>query len=157
MTELRQVKTHSDDRGFFREIIKGDNLRQVNHSMKFTGYFTPEFHLHKNQTDYWYVPIGVIKAVVVDMRGGRGRYQEFLLGEGQPAQVLTIPPNHAHGFTVLAGPAHLIYVTDREYDPGDEGRVELDYDWNRAAFAGVTADDTQPPPRGEHCYQSRNV
>lgn len=124
---LTEIKTYSDERGFFREIIKGDNLRQVNHSMKLTGYYTPEFHLHQKQTDHWYVPAGVIKAVVVDMRGGQ--YQEFILGDGQPAQVLTIPPNHAHGLKVLQGPAHLIYVTDREYDPDDEGRVELDYKW----------------------------
>lgn len=129
MTELRPIKTHSDERGFFREIIKGDNLRQFNHSMKLTGYHTPEFHLHQKQTDYWYVPAGVIKAVIVDVRDGQGEYQQYVLGDHQPAQVLVIPPGYAHGLKVLQGPAHLFYVTDREYDPEDEGRVTLDYEW----------------------------
>jgi dTDP-4-dehydrorhamnose 3,5-epimerase len=40
-----------------------------------------------------------------------------------------------HGYKVLGTePAHLVYVTDRYYDPKDEGRLAYDhpdigYDW----------------------------
>jgi len=57
---------------------------------------------------------------------------EYLLGEGQPAQVLKIPPGVAHGLKVLQGPAHLMYITSHVYNPDDEGRIPYDslgYDW----------------------------
>jgi dTDP-4-dehydrorhamnose 3,5-epimerase len=42
----------------------------------------------------------------------------------------------AHGYKVLNGPAHLLYITSRVYDPNDEGRLPHDdarigYDWTR--------------------------
>ena len=106
------------------------------------------WHVHQIQTDWWYVPVGVIKAVLVDLRVEgydmndwqslrhypvkADRIQEYLLGDNQPAQVLRIPPGVAHGLKVLQGPAHLFYVTSHVYNPEDEGRIPFDalgYDW----------------------------
>ena len=45
------------------------------------------------------------------------------------------PPGVAHGYKVIGpGPALLVYMTDRLYDPADEGRIAFDdprinYDW----------------------------
>ncbi len=149
--ELLPLKTHTDSRGFFREILKDSDelftgFGQWSHSMMYTGTIKA-WHYHEKQTDYWYVPVGVVRVVVCDISrltfktGGVlidyidrpfTPTMEYLLGESQPAQVLKIPPGIAHGLKVLQGPAHLFYITDREYDPDDEGRIAYDalgYDW----------------------------
>jgi len=46
-----------------------------------------------------------------------------------------IPPGVAHGYKVIGTAAALLaYITDRFYDPADEGRIPYDdpkiqYDW----------------------------
>jgi dTDP-4-dehydrorhamnose 3,5-epimerase len=55
-------------------------------------------------------------------------------GALRPWQIL-IPPGVAHGYKVLGQePGLLVYLTDRFYDPEDEGRIpyndaNLNYDW----------------------------
>ncbi|MBS1859995.1 MAG: dTDP-4-dehydrorhamnose 3,5-epimerase family protein, partial [Acidobacteria bacterium] len=52
----------------------------------------------------------------------------------RPWQLL-IPPGVAHGYKVIGGEdAMLVYLTDRFYNPDDEGRIPYDdpginYDW----------------------------
>jgi dTDP-4-dehydrorhamnose 3,5-epimerase len=95
------------------------------------------WHIHPTQIDWWYVPIGALKAALHDLREEsptRGTTEELLLGEGYEAQVLKIPAGVAHGCKALAGPTHLFYVTSRTYDPREEGRLAHDdprigYDW----------------------------
>ena len=48
---------------------------------------------------------------------------------------IAIPPGVAHGYKVVGTePGMLVYVTDRTYNPDDEGRIAYDhpgihYDW----------------------------
>lgn len=153
MMQTKQLTTHLDSRGFFREVIRAsdpffeEGFGQWSHSMMFTGTIKA-WHIHQKQVDWWYCPVGVIRAVVVDLQenvtdilsGGNPlkipiyKVQEFILGENQPSQVIKIPPGFAHGLKVLQGPAHLFYITSREYDPDDEGRIPynaLGYDWHK--------------------------
>ena len=156
---LKQLTTHADERGYFREVLRADDeifsegFGQWSHSSMYAGTIKA-WHIHQKQVDWWYVPIGVIKAVLVDMRNSdlsikrgnevftvdldrpfdkvarlrydKGELQEYLLGDNQPAQVLRIPPGVAHGLRVLQGPAHLFYVTSQVYNPDDEGRIPHD-------------------------------
>jgi len=143
--KLIPLTTHTDERGFFREVLRMGDIEafgQWSHSMMVTGTIKA-WHIHQKQTDYWYVPVGVVRAVVCDLRGmwspGIGLAGdnvpdciEYLLGDNHSPQVLVIPPGVAHGLKVLQGPAHLFYITSREYDPADEGRIPhnaLGYDW----------------------------
>lgn len=150
---LKQLTTHADERGFFREILRStdeifsEGFGQWSHSSMYAGTIKA-FHIHQRQVDWWYVPLGVIKAVLCDLRNEYGsitlpskkpnvpkKYEvsEYLLGDNQPAQVLRIPPGVAHGLKVLQGPAHLFYITSKEYDGSDEGRLpynSLGYDWH---------------------------
>ena len=153
--KLIPLKTHLDERGFFREVLRVgdiDQFGQWSHSMMYTGTIKA-WHIHQEQVDYWYCPVGAIKAVVCDLRDeddllnqvftganpllSRTKKwpfdrQEFILGDNQPAQVLVIPPGVAHGLKVLSGPAHLFYITSQVYNPDDEGRIPFDalgYDW----------------------------
>jgi len=133
--ELKELTTYPDDRGFFREIIRTSDpffdgaFGQWSHSMMVTGTIKA-WHIHQKQTDWWYVPAGLVRAVVCDP--DTHERQEFLMGDNQPPIVLKIPPGIAHGCKVLQGPAHLLYVTSHEYDGSDEGRIAHDalgYDW----------------------------
>jgi len=156
--KLIQLKTHADERGFFREILRITDIKsfgQLSWSSMYQGVIKG-FHCHAIQYDYWICSIGVIKAVLSDVRDilhpdksiqysidryfhlnpyglkHTSTFQEFYLGDNQPAQVLCIPPGVAHGLKVLQGPAHLMYITSQVYNPEDEGRIPHDvlgYDW----------------------------
>jgi dTDP-4-dehydrorhamnose 3,5-epimerase and related enzymes len=140
--EFKELLTHSDERGFFREVIRvtdpffEEGFGQWSHSLMHTGS-AKAWHIHKKQIDWWYVSLGVIKVALHDARPDSATYRstmEILMGDHQPSRVLRIPPGVAHGCKCLSGPAHLLYVTSQVYDPGDEGRIPFDdhtigYDW----------------------------
>jgi len=135
---LKQLTTHFDDRGFFREVIRYsddfffEGFGQWSHSEKEQGHFEPEFHVHQYQVDWWYIPYGLMNVVLFDDRqDSDGKFHQFLMGKGQLAQVLRIPPGVAHNYKVLDGPAGLMYITSMVYNPNDEGRLKLDFDWNK--------------------------
>ncbi len=135
---LKQLTTHEDERGFFREVIREsdeffDRFGQWSHSFMYPGT-AKAWHFHRRQTDYWYV-IGALKVALYDTRDDsptKGRLMDFLMGDGQ-ATCLKIPPGVAHGCRALER-THLLYITTRVYDPDDEGRIPYDdpsigYDW----------------------------
>ena len=70
--ELLPLETHIDSRGFFREVLQVGHLDtgfgQWSHSMMYAGTIKA-WHYHQLQTDYWYVPVGVVRAVVCDTEG----------------------------------------------------------------------------------------
>ncbi len=140
--EIKQLTTHNDERGFFREILRSsdpilaEGFAQWSHTMSHTGV-AKAWHVHHRQVDWWYVAGGTIKTALYDTRPDSptyGQLQELLMGDGHPPIVLKIPPGVAHGYRVLQGPAHIFYVVSREYDSSDEGRIPHDdptigYDW----------------------------
>lgn len=139
---FKDLATHIDDRGFFREIIRKtddffkEGFAQWSHSLMNKGVIKA-WHFHKKQVDWWYLASGLALVALHDMRENsptRGATLEFLLGDGQPPRVVKIPPMVAHGCRVLQGPSNLFYVTSQIYDPADEGRIPHDdpkigYDW----------------------------
>ena len=145
--QLKQLITHSDERGFFREIARDtedimmEGWAQVSHSLMHPGV-AKAWHLHPTQIDWWYVPAGDLKVALYDTREGsttRGQLDELFLGEHYDAQLLKIPAGVAHGCRVIGGTAHLIYITSKTYNPDEEGKLPHDdpsigYDW------------TAPPP-----------
>jgi len=140
--QFKDLVTHTDERGYFREIIRGsdaffaEGFGQWSHSLMYQGVIKA-WHVHQVQVDWWYVAGGVLKVALHDLRPDSPTFREtreFLLGDGQPSRVVRVPPGVAHGCKAILGPAHLFYITSREYDPGDEGRLphddpEIGYDW----------------------------
>ena len=140
--EIKQLVTHPDERGFFREIARSseeitrEGWAQVSHSLMHPGV-AKAWHVHKTQIDWWYVPVGDLKVALYDTRDGsatKGELQELFVGEHYEAQLVKIPPGVAHGCRVIGGTAHLIYLTSGTYDPDEEGRLDHDdpsigYDW----------------------------
>jgi dTDP-4-dehydrorhamnose 3,5-epimerase len=134
-----------DDRGYFLEVARiGQGLAgefpkdstQVSAALSYPGTIKA-FHFHRHQTDCWVPVQGMFQVVLVDLRKQSPTWRlrnTMYLGALRPWQVL-IPPGVAHGYKVVGTePAFLIYVTDRFYDPKDEGRIpyndpQIQYDW----------------------------
>jgi dTDP-4-dehydrorhamnose 3,5-epimerase len=134
-----------DDRGYFLEIMRmGQGLpggypagsTQVSAALSYPNTIKA-FHFHRHQTDYWTAALGLLQVVLVDFRCESptfGRRNTLYIGPLRPWQIL-IPPGVAHGYKVIGrDPALLVYVTDRFYNPADEGRVpyndpSIQYDW----------------------------
>jgi dTDP-4-dehydrorhamnose 3,5-epimerase len=141
---VKELVTFPDERGYFREIIRNtddffaEGFGQWSHSLMNNGV-AKAWHVHRIQTDWWYVACGLLKVALYDTRPDSKTYRttmELLLGEHQPARVLRVPPGVAHGCKALSGPVHLFYVTSHVYNPADEGRIpfddpEIGYDWLR--------------------------
>ncbi|OQA03885.1 MAG: dTDP-4-dehydrorhamnose 3,5-epimerase [Planctomycetes bacterium ADurb.Bin401] len=141
---IKNLTTHTDERGFFREIIRStddffkEGFGQWSHSLMYNGVIKA-WHWHKLQTDWWYVATGVMRVGLCDMREGSKTYKktmDFLMGDNQPAQAIMIPPGIAHGCKTVQGPVNLLYITSRIYDPKDELRIAyndplIDFNWTR--------------------------
>ena len=140
--EIKELIAHKDERGFFCEIIRSsdnffqNSFGQLSHSMAHKGVFKA-WHMHKKQTDWMYVSTGNIKLVLYDTRKDSktyGKLIEIFVGEKYGRKVVKVPPGVAHGYKIINGPMHIIYVTDREYDSNDELRIphddpEIGYNW----------------------------
>lgn len=134
-----------DDRGYFLEVIRvGAGLArnfptdttQVSAALSYSGTIKA-FHIHRQQTDLWAPAMGMFQVALVDMRPESPTYgfrNTLYCGALKPWQIL-IPPGVAHGYKVVGeGPGMLVYVTNRHYDPADEGRIsyndsQIAYDW----------------------------
>ena len=134
-----------DDRGYFFEVIRmrhglardfPPETTQVSAALSYPGTIKA-FHFHQHQTDLWAPAAGMLQVALVDLRGDSrtfGVKNTIYLGALRPWQAL-IPPGVGHGYKVIGeAPAMLVYVTNRLYDPQDEGRIPHDdasiqYDW----------------------------
>lgn len=143
--EVKPFAVWPDDRGYFLEVARfGQGLvadfpaasMQVSAALNYPGIIKA-FHYHKFQTDYWVPAAGLLQVALADLRRNSRTYgvkNTFYVGTLRPWQVL-IPPGVAHGYKVIGEqPSVLIYVTNRIYDPSDEGRIPYNdggiaYDW----------------------------
>lgn len=134
-----------DDRGYFLEIARmGQGLAagfpaestQVSAALSYPGTIKA-FHYHLDQTDLWVAASGMFQVTLVDLRPESrtfGRKNTIYAGALKPWQFL-IPPGVGHGYKVIGEqPGILVYVTNRLYNPKDEGRIayndpSIAYDW----------------------------
>lgn len=139
--QIKSLVSHPDSRGFFREvfrsnedIFKGGAFGQWSHS-RMEINVVKAWHYHHVQTDWWYVPIGVINTVLVDFREDSPTFRakmQIRMGDGQNPELndqavcVRIPPGVLHGCRVLTPEAHLFYITSQPYDQNEEGRYPFD-------------------------------
>ncbi len=134
-----------DDRGYFLEVVRMGQgtvagypplTTQVSAAVSYPGTIKA-FHYHVHQTDCWAPVSGMLQVVLVDLRKSSptfGIKNTLYLGALRPWKVV-VPPGVGHGYKVIGTePAVLVYVTDRLYNPEDEGRLPYDhpainYDW----------------------------
>lgn len=138
---------HPDDRGYFTELFRigatplsrglaDCKTLQISLASSFPGTIKA-LHYHFEQTDIWAPVQGAFQVVLCDLREGsptHGKVNTLYLGLLRPWRV-KIPPGVGHGYKVV-GPetGTLVYLTDRFYNPKDEGRLPynhafLNYDW----------------------------
>ena len=143
--EISPFALWPDDRGYFLEVARlGQGLvaefpaasTQISTALNYPGIIKA-FHYHKFQTDYWVAAAGLLQVALVDLRCGSrtfGVKNTLYIGALRPWQLL-IPPGVAHGYKVIGEqPSVLVYITNRTYDPQDEGRIPhndtaIAYDW----------------------------
>ena len=143
--DIKPFPVWPDDRGYFLEVARsGQGLiagfppgsTQISAALNYPGIIKA-FHYHRFQTDYWVPAAGLLQVALVDLRRGSetyGRKNTLYVGALRPWQIL-IPPGVAHGYKVIGGQnSVLVYVTNRTYDPKDEGRIPYNdtgiaYDW----------------------------
>lgn len=135
---------YPDDRGYFLEVHRmGSGLAaqfaattQVSAALNYPGTIKA-FHFHLHQTDCWTPVKGTLQVALVDLRIGSPTYgarNTMYTGALRPWRVL-VPRGVAHGYKVVgAEEALLVYLTDRFYNPADEGRIPyndpaINYDW----------------------------
>jgi dTDP-4-dehydrorhamnose 3,5-epimerase len=147
--QVEPMQIHPDDRGFFTELARlgsdriasqmvPEGLKQIQISATFTYPGTIKaIHYHFRQTDLWLPLTGMLQVFLCDLRCNSttfGLINTLYVGQLRPWKIL-IPPGVGHGYKVVGTePAYLVYVTDRYYDPKDEGRLAYDhpavgYDW----------------------------
>ncbi len=142
---IEPLSVFPDDRGYFLEVQRmGRGLAagfpaqtsQVSAALNYRGA-VKAFHYHLHQTDCWTPAMGLLQVALVDLRCASatfGRRNTMYVGPLRPWQIL-IPPGVGHGYKVIGGQdAMLIYMTDRFYNPLDEGRIayndpRINYDW----------------------------
>ncbi len=136
--QIDPITLWPDDRGYFLEIQRLSQVEttQVSAALSYPGTIKA-FHYHQRQTDIWTPVSGMLQIALIDMREDsrtRGACNTMYAGTLRPWQI-RIPPGVAHGYKVLGQEsALLVYLTDRFYDPEDEGRISYDnpnlnYDW----------------------------
>ncbi len=142
--EIVELKRFNDDGGAMTELgrldgglhaqLPGFEVRQVNYSVV-EPLAIKAFHLHRRQTDVWYVPPSdKILLVLGDVRKGsptEGQQMRFVLGDGN-SRLVRIPPGVAHGCRNLrpATPSAIVYFVDVQFSVGDdcdEGRLPWDH------------------------------
>jgi dTDP-4-dehydrorhamnose 3,5-epimerase len=142
--EVVELRRFADDGGSFIELgrlaagahqaFAGFEVRQINYSEMDPGVIKA-FHLHRRQTDVWFVPPGdKMLLVLLDVReGSPGEkvQQRVVLGDGA-ARLVRIPPGVAHGVRNLATTrGRIIYFVDTHFSPEpdqcDEGRLPWDF------------------------------
>jgi len=143
---VQPFQVFPDDRGYFLEVHRmgrgpaaafPPETTQFSAALNYPGTIKA-FHFHLHQTDCWTPVRGLLQVALADLRVASptfGLRNTMYLGPLRPWHVL-IPPGVAHGYKVIGGEeALLVYLTDKFYNPEDEGRIPWDdpgihYDWD---------------------------
>jgi dTDP-4-dehydrorhamnose 3,5-epimerase len=153
------LKALHDERGYFFESFRRTWLPsprpmvQGNVSFSKAGVLRG-LHYHLQQADFWLVPSGRVRVVLLDLRQAsstRGQTMLFEMGTDNPLGVY-IPPGVAHGFYAITD-SFMTYLVDAYYDGSDEHGVS----WKDPAVIGLwradgaivsTRDEQNPPLAG---------
>src|SRR5215813_15098194 len=142
--QIVDLKRFNDDGGALTELgrlegglhaaLPGFEVKQVNYSEVEPGAIKA-FHVHRRQTDVWFVPPGdKMLLVLLDVRAGSrtsSALRRLVLGDGA-CRLVRIPPGVAHGVKNLApSRGRIIYLVDEHFSTApeecDEGRLPWDF------------------------------
>lgn len=133
-----KLRTFADERGYFMETFRKEwfperqwDRVQTNRNFSKAGVLRG-LHYHHQQVDYWYVPSGMLRVGLADIRPGSpsfGKSETIDIGDENPVGVF-IPVGVAHGFLSLTD-STLTYLVDNYYSGSDE----LGVAWNDPQLA----------------------
>lgn len=141
---IKQLVTHADDRGYFREVLRQDDkllsrFGQTSVTLTYPGVIKA-FHWHEKQDDLWYVAQGMAQVVLYDKRKSSPTHKvtHVIYAGAQNPVLIRIPSGVVHGYRVLGPtPVLLFYHTTQTYNPKDpdEHRIpfndpEIGFDWS---------------------------
>ncbi len=105
--KFAKLQAYGDERGRFMETFRTEwfpersfDIVQTNRSDSIAGVLRG-LHYHFNQIDYWYVPKGMIRVGMADLRRGSptfGASQVIEIGDENQTGIF-IPTGVAHGFS----------------------------------------------------------
>jgi dTDP-4-dehydrorhamnose 3,5-epimerase len=134
--KLIKPQVHGDERGFFLETFRADELAaagidvafvQDNHSRS-SHRIVRGMHFQPGQLKLVRCARGTIFDVIVDIRPGSptfGRWVGYELDDQLHYQLL-VPDGFAHGFCVLSESADVAYKVSSYYDPSTERGFRYD-------------------------------
>ena len=136
------LKRIPDERGMIAHMLRVDDPHFERFGEIYFSWVYPGavkgWHLHKEMTLFYAVPVGAIKLVLFDEREGkaRGELMEIFLGDANYALV-RIPPRVWNGFKgVGAVPAMVANCSDIPHRADEIERMDphtsrIPYDWAR--------------------------
>jgi dTDP-4-dehydrorhamnose 3,5-epimerase len=129
------LPVHSDDRGFFTEVVRLSDIKQNNlefNVVQINHARSSRSTLRGIHVATWnkivYVPRGKVQVVIVDCRKDSptfGKYKSFILGDENRSAVF-VPANCGNSYLVLSDEADYIYFIDQEWEPGQEKEIRWD-------------------------------
>jgi len=136
------LKRIQDERGMIAHMLREDDphfqrFGEIYFSWVYPGV-VKGWHLHKEMTLFYAVPVGTIKLVLWDAREGatKGELMELFLGDASYSLV-RIPPGVWNGFkgvgTAAAMVANCADIPHRadEIERMDPHQNHIPYDWSR--------------------------
>ncbi|MEK6915195.1 MAG: dTDP-4-dehydrorhamnose 3,5-epimerase family protein [Nanoarchaeota archaeon] len=132
----------SDERGVIYHMMRNDDPYFKQFGETYGSWVHPgaikAWHVHKEMTLNYVVPVGKIKLVVCDLREGsptKGKIMEFFMSKDNYIRV-SVPPGVANGFKGIGTEDSLVInIPTHPYTPGEMIRIdpfskEINYDWN---------------------------
>tara|TARA_B100000579_G_scaffold430507_1_gene444029 strand:- start:1392 stop:1859 length:468 start_codon:yes stop_codon:yes gene_type:complete len=142
---VNELVTHSDDRGFFRELLRipfesSDNrykVGQISHSEVLPNILKA-WHAHLYQYQWTYIAKGNCIVALADRRKNSETFDQvltFTAGDSTRKILYGFPPGVYHGYKNLGDTAQVIYITSGQYDLKDELRLDpyqngIDFSWS---------------------------
>lgn len=141
LTPLRKI---CDERGAIYHMLRADaphfeKFGEIYFSLVYPGV-VKGWHVHKEMTLNYAVPVGMIKLVLYDDRSEsatRGELLEVFTGE-HDYKLVTVPPGVVNGFKGIGtGPALVANCATHPHDPSGAEMLRIDpfendipYDWS---------------------------
>jgi dTDP-4-dehydrorhamnose 3,5-epimerase len=139
--QIRPLRQILDERGKIMHMLRCDSLGFSRFGEVYFSWVNPgvvkAWHIHREMTLNYAVPVGNIKLVLYDDRpesSTRGEIQQIYLGPDN-YQLVTIPPMVWNGFKGIGvSPAMVANCSDIPHDPDEIQRQDpiestIPYDW----------------------------
>ena len=175
---LAESPVWSDDRGFFREWFKSEDVKaatgidfsiqQANISQSQRGVIRGiHYSLAPQGQAKWVTCVqGSILDVVVDIRPKSPTYKKHIVVDlqGNEGRALLIGPGLGHGFLALEDNTSISYLLSSPYSPDVEYEIqptdpELNIDWHLQLIGGVgvviSDKDAQAPTLAERLAEGK--